>query len=238
MSEVNSINQYYNLYDSTKGYTELLFRAGKILQSKELNEMQSMLKNQIKNVGDTILTNGDIIEGCQLVIDGTDVTITKGRIYLNGNVHSIEDTKLTITGMGTEIIGVLLKSEVITPDDDDSLRDVASGYDNYNQDGAYRLKEHVEITLNDTNASILYTLVDGQQLTINTAEDLTQLDKMNATLARRTFDESGNYKVSGLKLVDKNFCDVNNIYISLEPGKAYVKGYEVTKSAATTAAKK
>lgn len=234
MSEVNSINQYYNLYDSTKGYTELLFRAGKILQSKELNEMQSMLKNQIKNVGDTILTNGDIIEGCQLVIDGTDVTITKGRIYLNGNVHSIKDTKLTITGMGTEIIGVLLKSEVITPDDDDSLRDVASGYDNYNQDGAYRLKEHVEITLNDTNASILYTLVDGQQLTINTAEDLTQLDKMNATLARRTFDESGNYKVSGLKLVDKNFCDVNNIYISLEPGKAYVKGYEVTKSAATT----
>lgn len=234
MSEISNVNQYYNLYDSTKGYTELLFRAGKVLQSKELNEMQSMLKNQIKNVGDTILTNGDIIEGCQLVIDGTNVTITKGRIYLNGNVHSISDTNLTITGVGTEIIGVLLKSEVITPDDDDSLREVASGYDNYNQDGAYRLKEYVEITLNDTNASILYTLVDGQQLALNTAEDLTQLDKMNATLARRTFDESGNYKVSGLKLVDKNFNDDNNIYISLEPGKAYVKGYEVTKSAATT----
>lgn len=236
MSEISTINQYYNLYDSTKGYTELLFRAGKVLQSKELNEMQSMLKNQIKNVGDTILTNGDIIEGCQLVIEGTTVTITKGKIYLNGDVRSIEDTKLTIEGTGTEIIGVLLKSEVITPDDDDNLREVASGYDNYNQDGAYRLKETVEITLNDTNASILYTLVDGEQLTVNTAEDLTQLDKINATLARRTFDESGNYKVSGLKLVDKAYTDTNNIYISLEPGKAYVKGYEVTKSAASTIA--
>ena len=224
MSEINTVNQYYNLYDSTKGYTELLFRAGKVLQSKELNEMQSILKEQIKNVGDTILTNGDIIEGCQLVIDGTEVTLTSGRIYLNGNVRKVPTTKLTITGVGTEVIGAILKSEVITPDDDNDLLEVASGYDNYNQDGAYRRKESVEITLNDSNASILYTLVDGQQLTVNKSEDLTQLDKMNATLARRTFDESGNYKVSGLKLVTKNYSDDNNIYISLEPGKAYVKG--------------
>lgn len=234
MSEINTVNQYYNLYDSTKGYTELLFRAGKVLQSKELNEMQSILKEQIKNVGDTILTNGDIIEGCQLVIDGNNVTLTSGRIYLNGNVRQIPTTQISITGTGTEVIGAILKSEVITPDDDNDLLEIASGYDNYNQDGAYRRKESVEITLNDPNASILYTLVDGQQLTVNTSEDLTQLDKMNATLARRTFDESGNYKVSGLKLVDKNYSDSKNIYISLEPGKAYVKGYEVTKSAAQT----
>lgn len=234
MSELSSVSQYYNLYDSTKNYTELLFRAGKVLQSKELNEMQSMLKNQIKNVGDTILSDGDIIEGCQLVIDGTNVTVTAGKVYLNGNVREIPITNLTITGSGTEVIGVKLISEVVTPDDDEELREVASGYDNYNQDGAYRLKEHVSIVLNDSEASILFTLVDGQQLSINTSEDLTQLDKMNATLARRTYDESGNYKVSGLKLVDKQSFDSNKIYISLEPGKAYVKGYEVTKATPTT----
>ena len=238
MSDISTISQYYNLYDATKGYTELLFRAGKVLQSKELNEMQSILKNQIKNVGDTILTNGDIIEGCQLVVEGTTATLTKGRIYLNGDVRQIPDTKLTITGQGTEVIGAILTSEIVTPDDDNDLLEVASGFDNYNQDGAYRKKESVQITLNNAEASILYTLVDGQQLTINNSEDLTQLDKMNATLARRTFDESGNYKVSGLKLVDKSFADENNIYISLEPGKAYVKGYEVTKSVASTVALK
>lgn len=236
MSEVSTITGYYNLYDSTKGYTELLFRAGKVLQSKEVNEIQSMLKNQIKNVGDTILTNGDIIEGCQLVIDleGKTATLTKGRIYLDGNVHAVEDTQVSITGEGTEIIGAILKKEVITPDDDSDLLDVSTGYDNYNQDGAYRLKESVEITVNNNQASILYTLQDGQQLTVNTAEDLTQLDKIQATLARRTFDESGNYKVSGLKLVAKNFSDKDKIYISLETGKAYVKGYEVSKTSATT----
>lgn len=230
MGDLSNINQYYNLYDATKEYTELLFRAGKVLQSKELNEMQSMLKNQIKNVGDTILTNGDIIEGCQLVIDGTNITITKGKIYLNGDVRSVPTTSIEITGEGKEVIGAILISEVITPDDDEDLKDIASGYDNYNLDGAYRLKENVQITLNNNDASILYTLVDGQQQTVIQNEDLTQLDKFEATLARRTFDESGNYKVSGLKLIDKGYNDANFIYLSLETGKAYVKGYEVNKT--------
>ena len=234
MSDINSISQYYNLYDSSKGYTELLFRAGKVLQSKEVNELQSTIKNQIKNVGDTILTDGDIVEGCQLVIDDKKATLTKGKIYLDGNVRDVSDTELTITGEGTEIIGVILKKEVVTPDDDPDLLEVASGYDNYNQDGAYRLKEFVEITLNDPNSTIIYTLEDGQQIALNTSEDLTQMDKIQATLARRTFDESGNYKVNGMKLVEKNQTDIDHIYISMEPGKAYVRGYEVVKPAAQT----
>lgn len=236
MATVNSIAGYYDLYDKTKGYTALLFRAGKVLQSKEVNEIQSVLKNQIKNVGDTILTNGDIIEGCQLVMKEDDphkVMLTRGRIYLNGDVREVEDTEITISGEGTEVIGAKIKQEIVTPDDDPDLLDVSTGYDNYNQDGAYRLKETVEIVLNDSGAAILYNLVDGQQLSTVTTEDLTQLEKMNATLARRTFDESGNYKVSGLTLVDKQMTDADNIYISLEPGKAYVKGYEVVKAVPT-----
>ena len=234
MSTTSTMNQYYNSYDSSKKYTELLFRPGKVLQVGETNEMQSMLKNQIKNIGDTVLTNGDIIEGCQLIIDATNVTITKGKIYLQGDVRDVESTELQISGSGTETIGVILKQEVITADDDNSLLDQASGYDNYNQDGAYRLKESVEVVLNNSNAAILYSLVDGQQLTINTAEDLTQLEKVNNTLARRTFDESGNYKVTGLQLTDKNYSDANKIYVSLEVGKAYVKGYEVSKTNASS----
>lgn len=236
MAQNESIANYYNLYDETKGFTEILFRAGKILQSKELNEMQSILKNQIKKVGDTVLTDGDIIEGCQLVIadNKKSITLTKGKVYLNGNVHDIPDTTLSITGQGTETIGVILKEMVITPDEDTDLNDIATGFDNYNQDGAFRLKEYVEVTLNDYSSTIIYTLVDGMQLSINTAEDLTQLDKINSTLARRTFDESGNYKVSGLTITDKGVNDTNYIYVSVEAGKAYVRGYEVSKETAQT----
>lgn len=231
MADVN-LTQYYNLYDATKGYTEMLFRAGKVCQSKELNELQSMLKNQIKNVGDTIMTDGNIIEGCQVLIDGTNVTLTKGRIYLGGDVRSVGDTHLTITGIGTETIGALLVSETITPEDDESLLDCATGYDNYGQDGAYRKKEVVKIVVNDPTSSIMYSLTDGQLLNSVPDTDSAQMEKINNTLARRTYDESGNYKVSGLTLVDKAYHDDDNIYISLEPGKAYVKGYEVIKAVA------
>lgn len=231
MAKNEIVNQYYNLFDETKGYTEILFRAGKVLQSKELNEMQSILKAQITNVGNTILTNGDVIEGCQLVIsdDRKHVTMTRGRIYLDGNVRDIPDTRFDITGEGTEVIGAILRNEVITPDDDADLNDIATGYDNYAQDGAYRMKEYVEITVNDHNASILYTLINGEQISVNKNEDLSQLEKIQNTLARRTFDESGNYKVVGLTLSDKKQSNAQNIFINLSSGRAYIKGYEVQR---------
>ena len=234
MSDIK-LNQYYNLFNATKGYTELLFRSGKVLQSQELNEMQRMLKNQIKNVGNTILTNGDTIEGCQLVFnENNEVIVTKGKVYLEGDVRTLNDTRLTIKGKGTEVIGIKLTKEIISPSEDKDLLDISTGYDNYNQDGAYRLKETVQITLDDPTASILYTLVDGHQLSKNNVEDLTQLDKMQVTLARRTFDESGNYKVNGLELLSKKFFDDEHIFISMEPGKAYVRGYEVNVTVAQT----
>jgi len=231
MAKNEIVNQYYNLFDETKGYTEILFRAGKVLQSKELNELQSILKSQITNVGNTILTNGDVIEGCQLVIsdDRKQVTMTRGRIYLDGNVRDIPDTTIAITGEGTEVIGAILRSQVITPDDDAGLLDIATGYDNYAQDGAYRMKEYVEITVDDPNASIMYTLVDGEQISVNKNEDLTQLEKIQNTLARRTFDESGNYKVVGLTISDKEQSNEQKIFINLSSGRAYIKGYEVQK---------
>lgn len=237
MARNEIVPQYYNLYDSTKSYTELLFRAGKVLQSKELNELQSILKNQIKNVGNTILTDGDTVEGCQLIIadDRKSVTVTAGKIYLDGDVRDVKATTLNITGVGKEVIGAKLDTVVITPDEDSQLNDVATGYDNYNQDGAYRLKEQVVITLDDNQSSVMYNLYDGEPLSVNVSEDLTQLQKIQETLARRTFEESGNYKVSGLNLSVKDISDDDYLYVEVSKGKAYVRGYEVSKDANYTA---
>lgn len=232
MADIESIKDYYNRYDPDKGYARNLYIAGKVLQSSEMNEMESMILQRVKNVGDTILTNGDIIEGCQLKVGEGCATITKGKVYLNGDVHEVAPTTVDLTLQGTEEIGVKLISEVVTPADDPDLLDPATGYDNYGADGAYRLKETVQITVNDETANKLFTLVDGIQEKIVRTEDQSQLEKINAMLAKRTFDESGNYKVSGLEIVDKEMSDENNIYISVEPGRAYVRGWEVVKDTA------
>jgi len=44
---------YYNRFDAADRYDELLFRAGKGLQSAELNEVQSTLVDRLKRIADS-----------------------------------------------------------------------------------------------------------------------------------------------------------------------------------------
>ncbi len=54
------------------------------------------------------------------------------------------------------------------------------------------------------------------------------MDALAETLARRTYDESGNYRVNGLTLwsEDRNEEEVT---LNVESGKAYVMGFDIIK---------
>lgn len=236
---------YYDNFNEEKNYSALLFRPGLILQNAELNELQSMLSARIKRIGDTILTNGDIIEGCQLIVQNVSeqsiakkCTITAGRIYIGGDVFNTQQAELTLTGVGIEKIGVKIVREVITELEDPDLLDPSAGLGNYMQSGSHRLKTGVEFVIDtgeDDSVSTVFTLEDGVPINSVVSDGTTTVvDRINTTLARRTFDESGNYRANGLSLVAKGITDNNNIYITMESGKAYVKGFEITKQTATT----
>lgn len=232
---------YHDTFNANDEYSTVLFRPGVSLQNRELNELQSILKNNIKQIGDSILSDGDIIEGCQLIIPATDTiqkpcTVTSGKLYLEGMVRNLEETHLTLQGVGVEKIGVKVNQEVITEFDDDDLNDVATGFANYRQSGAHRLKETLEIVLDDETASTLFTIQDGVIVNNAASEDTSVLDKFTNTLARRTYDESGNYKVWGLNMTLKPMetQDEDYIFLSLSEGKAYIQGFEILKQAATT----
>lgn len=248
MAYIRGDAPYYDRFDESKQFSQVLYRNGVVLQGAELNEMQSILKKRIKDVGDTLLANGDIIEGCQIIIHDseasdimTSVTITAGKLYLNGEVFQVDEKELEVSKTGVVKIGVKLIQTIITEADDKDLLDPGAGYANYLQSGAHRLKDTVEYTINDESASQLFILTDGQLLKQEQQTDSTEttiLQKVNSMLARRTFDESGNYKVNGLEISEKGKVDDNYIYLSLSAGKAYVKGYEISKPAATTLAMK
>ena len=57
---------YYDDYDPAKNFYRVLFRPGVAVQARELNQLQTILQNQIEKFGDNIFKRGTIIEGCNI----------------------------------------------------------------------------------------------------------------------------------------------------------------------------
>lgn len=128
-------------------------------------------------------------------------------------------------------IGLELEDDVITENTDSSLLDPAQDAFNYQAPGSARYKIELNLTTRtldseDDTKFIELARVEGGKL-----RKLVQYplySEIEEVLARRTYDESGNYTVRPFVL---NFAadrfDPDNYYAAkLSPGKAYIYGYE------------
>lgn len=59
-----SISPYFDDYNAEKDFYKVLFKPGVSLQTRELNQLQTILQTQIERFGDNILKKGTIIDGC------------------------------------------------------------------------------------------------------------------------------------------------------------------------------
>lgn len=217
---------YYDDFDASKGYYQLLAIPGRVAQAREITQLQSVLLNIVKGIGDASYRDGDVIEGCQVIIadDKKSVKVTAGSVYMEGVIIPVEEVpNLAISGEGIENIGVKLMEKIVNEKEDESLRDPAQGYDNFGQPGCDRLKRWVEITVNDPEAVTITPLIDGAVSVETMRPESTQMEQ---TLARRTYDESGSYIVDGLSS-HVEVRDENSYNVVVDPGKAYVLGYEL-----------
>ena len=222
---------YYDDYDPSKGYTQILAVPGNAEQAREFTQLGTMNRDFLARLGDALYHDGTIIDGCTLVIRDSQAVISSGRIYLDGLVRLVDGVTLDIEGVGSEVIGAKLISSIVTEMEDSSLRDPAQEYDNYGEVGAHRVKEVVRFVVNDEKAVSVFRIENGELVTSDSGIETSTITE---TLARRTYDESGNYKVDGLNLRDRSEEKDGQILITLTEGKAYIKGYEVDKPAAST----
>ena len=223
-----------------KDYSTVLFKPGDFVQSSELNDLQDQSFQKLKRVADCLFKDGDISTGCQIIIEDIKdslrkkVTITDGKIYLNGYPRTFKRQSVEIEGVGTETIGVRLKQSIVDYRTDETLKSPAAGYEQYGIPSANRLKEILVLRANDDLATTIYIIQDGELVNQKTHDDDGLMDKILALLARRTYDESGHYKVRGLELEQKEQYEVDKLYLTLSAGKAYVEGWEIEKQTATT----
>jgi len=136
-------------------------------------------------------------------------------------------------------IGIEFEELVIDEIDDVSLLDPAQGSFNYQAPGADRYKINTILskrTLDSADQSSFFEvmrIVNGVKTKEVNYPIYSEIEK---TLARRTFEESGNYTVDPFVLsleeeyvdsANNDFVDPNYFTAVLDPGKAYVGGYEV-----------
>lgn len=185
---------------------------------------------------------------------GSAATIKAGVYYINGYMADVDSQVLILdkyTNTPTYRVGLEIIESLVDSNDDPSLNDQAQGTPNYLAPGADRYK--IELTLSkkeiesteDQTFVELLRLSDGViQLIVNK----TDYSVLEDTLARRTYDESGNYTVRAFGIdvrehlndgsnrgiyLSGNGGDATKLAIGLEPGKAYVNGYEIQNVATT-----
>ena len=84
-----NVSPYFDDFDPKKDFYKVLFQPGVAVQARELNQLQSILQNQIEKFGDNVFKRGTIIDGC---------TITK-----HDKVPYIKINDLTTNGLQIDI---------------------------------------------------------------------------------------------------------------------------------------
>ena len=227
---------------------------------KTFRSSEELLTNTSITIGSTTFFQNTSIVKCfsnNHTGFGSAVKVAEGKTYLRGFFVTFDEKLLILDQYSNKPnykIGFEIGERIITSLTDSSLNDNARGFSNFASPGADRLeitcnlnKKNLEDLDTDTFIEIL-RLENGQ---IKKKDIQNKNNFINDEIARRTYDESGDYIINDFNLQIENtlndlksndgiYLDNERTYknnvpsddlmsISISPGKAYIRGYEVEK---------
>ena len=151
--------------------------------------------------GETITSNatGNPTAVVDTTATGSAASIKQGVYYINGFFVQVDTSTLILdkyTNTPSYRIGFTVTESFVTPNDDASLNDNAAGSSNANAPGAHRFKILLTLakkTLASTEDENFYEIARVDNGNIKSIVRNTEYAILEDTLARRTFDESGDY---------------------------------------------
>jgi hypothetical protein len=189
------------------------------------------------------------------VSEGSAVSVAKGIYFVRGIFANVSNQTIILDQYSVSPsykVGFNVLETIISSDDDESLFDNAQGFTNFSAPGADRFKLELQLgkrdlTDNDTDNFVeILRVNNGIPQFFNKN---AQYNLLREELARRTFDESGNYFVKPFSLFVRDslndrtrsqgmFFDTQTtpsgndpsedlMIYQIGPGKAYVSGYDV-----------
>lgn len=189
------------------------------------------------------------------ISEGSSVSIANGIYFVRGFFARVSSQTILLDQYSTTPsykVGFDIREEIISSDEDETLYDNAQGFSNYAAPGADRFKIILELAKKSIDESETNNFVEILRVEKGVPQFFNKNPQYNLIrdeLARRTFDESGNYFVvpfslfirdslndmvlsNGVYFNDQKTVEGNNpsedmMVYQIGPGKAYVSGYDV-----------
>lgn len=177
--------------------------------------------------------------------------INTGVFFVNGKFVTVDSQSVIISKYDSQPsahVVLKIQESIITIDDDSTLFDPAQGSYNYAAPGADRYKIDLVLDVIPYDTTITDDIIELMRYNSGTLEEhlrYPSYNELEKQLARRTYDESGDYVSNGLdttirenKKIDLNGgLDLNGsidkFVATVSSGKAYIKGFETEKISST-----
>ena len=228
------------------------------------NETTFFADGELLTLDQTVSFGGRVIAagepfGSTISLNCTSIasafSITNGVYFAKGQFIAVQDETILLDQYASTPsyrIGLLLREEVVSSDLDPTLNDNSRGFNNFSAPGADRLKITARLykkSLNDFNDNDFVELATVNAGVLRSLSKNNNLGGLSEELARRTYQESGDYYVSPFAVSVKESLNDNlgnnGVFTSnqttdggsvpsdglslyqISPGKALVRGYEV-----------
>lgn len=164
---------------------------------------------------------------------GTVVSINEGIFYVDGYFIEVSEQTAVVSAysqLANAKIGLEITDEVVDYVVDSTLLDPAQESFNYQAPGADRYQFNLSLSTRPLETAVdessFFELMRVESGAITKQVKYPIYSEIEKTLARRTYDESGDYTVIPFRASVAKSQNATNYIINIEPGKAYVKGFE------------
>lgn len=168
--------------------------------------------------------------------EGYGVRCGEGIIFQKGHFVRFADALTIVSKYDSNptgvVVGFVTEESFITSDEDESLLDNASGFNNFNAPGADRLKLTPTLTVKSTTLAkadetffALQEYVNGRVVRRRLS---TQFNSVESLVQQRTSEESGDYTVQDFPIrVEQSTSNTSNLNVVVGSGIAYVQGKRI-----------
>jgi len=164
---------------------------------------------------------------------GSLISIDDGIYYIKKNFVIVKSETIILDKYNSEIttdVGLKITEAIVGAAEDISLNDNAQETPNESAPGAHRYSIKTNLIKQAINSSTgnFVLLVRLENGVITKHVRTTDYSIIEDTMARRTFDESGNYTVNPFaSYVKDHTTELTKLTLAIGPSKAYVRGYEI-----------